>query len=155
MVLLSSLFLAASATAQESTEPGDNKLGGAEPPDLVFQPALERLDLPAQALLDIALAGERLVAVGHAGLIITSDDNGHSWEQASVPVSATLTALHFPTPQQGWAVGHGGVILHSADAGSSWTLQLDGYRTNETWLAHTQRKRERSRGASGSARRWR
>ncbi|MDH4565231.1 glycosyl hydrolase [Pseudomonas sp. BN414] len=77
-------------------------------------------------LLDVAQAGERLVAVGWRGHIVYSDDKGVSWHQASTPVDIDLTALSFPTATKGWAVGHGGVILHSVDAGATWTKQLDG-----------------------------
>jgi hypothetical protein len=38
---------------------------------------------------------------------------GRQWRQASVPVSVTLTAVSFATPQLGWAVGHAGVVLHT------------------------------------------
>lgn len=92
------------------------------------------LDMPAQAstlatrapLSAVTRAGNRLVAVGQRGHILYSDDNGRSWRQAEVPVSSDLTAVRFPTAQDGWAVGHDGVVLHSADAGEHWTRQLDG-----------------------------
>lgn len=77
-------------------------------------------------LLAITRAGDRLVAVGERGIVLTSDDNGQQWQQATVPVGVTLTAVHFPTPQQGWVVGHAGVILHSSDGGRTWRKQLDG-----------------------------
>lgn len=77
-------------------------------------------------MLDVALAGQRLVAVGERGFILLSDDNGRSWRQVSTPVSVTLTRVAFPSPSQGWAVGHAGVVLHSQDGGLSWTKQLDG-----------------------------
>ena len=41
------------------------------------------------------------------------------------PVSSDLTAVHFPTPKEGWAVGHDGVVLHTSDAGASWEKQFD------------------------------
>ncbi|WP_298926489.1 YCF48-related protein [uncultured Ramlibacter sp.] len=92
------------------------------------------LDTPAQAtrladrapLLALAAAGARTVAVGQRGHILTSGDGGRSWQQAKVPVSSDLVALHFPTPRKGWAVGHDGVILHSADGGDNWARQRDG-----------------------------
>ncbi len=109
-------------------------------------PALARidlLDLPARLspraaaalLLDVAEAGTRLVAVGERGVVVTSDDGGASWRQASVPVSVTLTAVSFPTAEQGWAVGHDGAILHSEDGGRSWRKQFDGADANTLLLA--------------------
>jgi photosystem II stability/assembly factor-like uncharacterized protein len=102
--------------------------------DFQFLPAATMSDVAAKTLTDVTLAGDRLVAVGERGVIILSDDNGKSWRQANVPVSATLTAVHFPTEQQGWAVGHAGTILNSTDAGSSWSLQFDGNNANQQWL---------------------
>lgn len=82
-------------------------------------------------LLDVARAGERLVAVGERGFVLYSDDLGNSWTQAQVPVAVTLTAVSFPEPTRGWAVGHDGVVLSTRDGGQSWTKQLDGYRINQ------------------------
>lgn len=79
-------------------------------------------------LLSVAVAGQRLVAVGQRGDIVYSDDQGRHWSQASVPVSTDLTAVYFPTARQGWAVGQSGVILHSSDGGASWSLQINGFR---------------------------
>ncbi|ATE61244.1 WD40/YVTN/BNR-like repeat-containing protein [Thauera sinica] len=92
------------------------------------------LDRPAQrsrlaahgALLDVAEAEGRLVAVGERGHVLLSDDGGASWTQAATPVSVTLTAVHFADRQTGWAVGHGGVVLRTQDGGSHWTRQTDG-----------------------------
>ena len=104
------------------------------------------LDLPAEpsalavhsALRDVARAGERLVAVGPRGHIVYSDNQGQDWRQASVPVSADLNALAFPTPQEGWAVGNDGVVLHSRDGGVNWAVQLDGRKIGALVTAHYQ-----------------
>jgi photosystem II stability/assembly factor-like uncharacterized protein len=77
-------------------------------------------------LVGLASAGPRLVAVGQRGHVLTSDDGGKTWQQADVPASSDLVAVHFPDPKNGWAVGHDGVILHSADGGRSWQRQRDG-----------------------------
>ena len=83
--------------------------------------------LAARGLLNgLAHAGNRVVAVGQRGHILLSDDQGATWKQAEVPVSSDLVAVHFPTPELGWAVGHDGVVLHSADGGRSWKRQRDG-----------------------------
>jgi photosystem II stability/assembly factor-like uncharacterized protein len=77
-------------------------------------------------LLAVTHAGTRLVAAGERGIILTSDDNGASWNQSQVPTSVNLTALCFVDESRGWAVGHMGVILHTEDGGLSWHKQLDG-----------------------------
>ncbi|MFC5578584.1 WD40/YVTN/BNR-like repeat-containing protein [Lysobacter niabensis] len=98
--------------------------------DVLDQPAVAST-LAAQRLLQAsAVAGRRLVAAGARGHIVYSDDRGASWQQAKVPVSADLTALHFANAKQGWAVGHEGVVLHTRDGGASWKVQLDGRRAN-------------------------
>ncbi len=102
------------------------------------------LELPAKPsalavrspLLDVTRAGERLVAVGQRGHILYSDDAGAQWQQAAVPVSADLNAVHFPTAEQGWAVGNDGVILHSNDAGATWSKQLDGRAIGALLVQH-------------------
>ncbi|MDX1633812.1 MAG: YCF48-related protein [Marinobacter sp.] len=99
--------------------------------DLLETPARDTQLATEYLLNDIAQAGERMVAVGERGHIIYSDDDGKTWIQAEVPVSVTLTALHFATPTHGWAVGHSGAVLHSSDGGETWSLQLDGIRAFE------------------------
>ncbi|MNM82973.1 Ycf48-like protein [compost metagenome] len=102
--------------------------------DVLDMPA-KRSELAAQSpLLDVAEAGQRLVAVGQRGHILYSDDGGKLWKQAEVPVSSDLTAVFFPTPSEGWAVGHDGVVLHSSDAGQSWEKQLDGRQIGQLML---------------------
>jgi len=78
----------------------------------------------------LAMAGTRMVTAGQRGHILYSDD-GKSWTQADVPLSADLTALSFPSAKQGWAVGHEGVILHTTDGGATWRRQLDGIQAAE------------------------
>lgn len=77
-------------------------------------------------LLSIGQAGQRLITVGERGLVLWSDDQGKSWQQAQVPVSVTLTSVAFASANTGWAVGHSGTILRTEDAGRTWTKSLDG-----------------------------
>jgi photosystem II stability/assembly factor-like uncharacterized protein len=81
---------------------------------------------PRSLLLDIAAAGQRMVAVGERGHILYSDDNGSSWLQSRVPTTQMLTAVYFVDSQHGWAVGHDGLILVSDDAAASWRIQHNG-----------------------------
>jgi len=99
--------------------------------DFRYLPAVKTHWIERALLLDVARANGRLVAVGERGIIIHSDDDGRSWVQADVPVSVTLTAVNFPSPQMGWAVGHEGTILHSSDGGTSWSVQFTGQQVAE------------------------
>ena len=100
--------------------------------DLLELPAVQSKSASRALLLDVTARGEHsLAAAGTFGVIIISEDNGKSWTQASVPASVTLTGIHFPTPEKGWAVGHDGLILHSGDGGLTWEKQLDGHQLNE------------------------
>ncbi len=119
--------------------------------DYAFQAALPQSDLAKQHYLDIQNVEGRLVAVGERGLIVVSDDNAQSWRQARVPVSLTLTAVHFPNAEHGWAAGHGGVILHSNNAGDSWHVQLDGNDVNSAWLKFSQAELQRRQQALQAA----
>lgn len=110
---------------------------------LAATPFVDVLDTPtapsaraAHALVNgLALAGGRVVAAGQRGHILYSDDGGARWQQAQVPVSSDLVAVHFATPKLGWAVGHDGIVLHSADGGASWTRQLDGIKAARLVIA--------------------
>lgn len=73
-------------------------------------------------LLDAAMAGPRMVAVGERGHILTSDDQGQTWRQAKVPTRNNLTGVYFADDKHGWAVGHDEVILRTEDGGETWTL---------------------------------
>src|SRR5688572_26864706 len=107
--------------------------------DVLDQPAATS-PLATQRLLQAsAVAGQRMVAAGARGHIVYSDDGGATWQQATVPVSADLTALHFANAREGWAVGHEGVVLHTADGGATWQLQLDGRRANALVLEHVRK----------------
>ncbi len=100
----------------------------AEPPGEA-DATVERLALPSalaaeSLLLDVARAGERLVAVGVWGHVVLSDDRGATWRQArEVPVRTTLTSVHFVDASRGWAVGHDAVVLYTEDGGERWSIQ--------------------------------
>ena len=108
--------------------------------DLLELPAVQSGAASRALLLDVAARGEdSLAAAGTFGVIIVSGDDGKTWAQASVPASVTLTGIHFPTPEKGWAVGHDGLILHSGDGGQTWQKQLDGHELNEQIKAVAER----------------
>ncbi|OGB21361.1 MAG: hypothetical protein A3I66_04655 [Burkholderiales bacterium RIFCSPLOWO2_02_FULL_57_36] len=93
---------------------------------LKHEPALAVAGADKATMLAAVAAGKRLVAVGDRGTVLLSDDNGKRFRQARhVPTRATLNAVHFINPREGWAVGHWGVIMHTADGGETWTMQRD------------------------------
>lgn len=73
-------------------------------------------------MLDVARAGEALIAVGERGFILKSIDAGATWSQVMSPVDVMLTAAVFVDGARGFAVGHDGTILTTSDAGSSWSI---------------------------------
>ncbi len=102
-------------------------IGGAQPAadidrnDAANKPAEIEPLAPTSLLLDLAVAGKRLVAVGERGHVLLSDDQGAKWRQAkSVPTRAMLTAVYFADADYGWAVGHDETILNTADGGETW-----------------------------------
>lgn len=99
--------------------------GGAEVGDW---PAVSAPLAARSLLLDVARAGDRLVAVGERGHILVSDDDGASWRQRPSPTSVMLTAVSFGDADTGFAVGHDAVILRTRDRGETWELQ---YRDSE------------------------
>jgi photosystem II stability/assembly factor-like uncharacterized protein len=74
-------------------------------------------------LLGVTRAGDRLVAVGNAGVILLSDDAGGSWRLAKSPTDELLSSVLFTSPKEGWIVGQDELVLHTTDAGESWTQQ--------------------------------
>lgn len=102
-------------------------------------PARMSAKAPQALMLGAAQAGLRLVAVGERGIIIYSDLGGSSWTQAAVPVGVTLTAVHFPDPERGYAAGHDGAVLATSDGGRHWSKVLDGVAINALMLADAKR----------------
>jgi photosystem II stability/assembly factor-like uncharacterized protein len=80
----------------------------------------ENIPVLSRALfLDLARAGNHIVAAGERGHILVSQD-GERWQMAEVPADSTLTALYFHNERLGWAAGHDAVILKTADGGRHW-----------------------------------
>lgn len=118
----SASVVAVFATASATT-PIDASTGT---PDVLDRPALRSGRAATSVMLAIARAGTRIVAAGERGIIVWSDDNGRHWQQATVPVSVSLTSVSFADNMHGWATGHSGVVLRTDDGGRHWRRQLDG-----------------------------
>jgi photosystem II stability/assembly factor-like uncharacterized protein len=95
---------------------------GVEANDEANKPAEIEPLASSSLLLDLAMAGPRIVAVGERGHVLLSDDQGATWRQAkSVPTRSMLTAVFFADESYGWAVGHDETILNTVDGGETWT----------------------------------
>lgn len=86
-----------------------------------LSPALSAPKAAQERLLDITSAGNRLIAVGQHGVILTSND-GNSWQQTDSPVSLMLTRVHFTDAKNGWALGYDETMLRTTDGGNNWKL---------------------------------
>jgi photosystem II stability/assembly factor-like uncharacterized protein len=90
-------------------------------------------------LLDGALVGSAIVAVGERGTIVRSSDLGKTWQTAPRVTKAALTAVGFSPengslPPRGWAVGHDAIIIASTDEGRTWSKQFQGANLEESFL---------------------
>tara|TARA_R110002073_G_scaffold2938_3_gene19205 strand:+ start:57462 stop:58631 length:1170 start_codon:yes stop_codon:yes gene_type:complete len=77
----------------------------------------------ALTYLDVAHAGQRIVAVGDRGSILYSDDDGINWVPAKSSTSVLLTSVCFADSYNGWAVGHDATVLGTKDGGETWAVQ--------------------------------
>jgi photosystem II stability/assembly factor-like uncharacterized protein len=88
-------------------------------------------------LLDAAVVGSDVIAVGERGAILRSADDGRSWQPVLSPARATLTGVSFANPDAprlGWAVGHDAQILATKDAGHTWAMQFQGDDLQDSFL---------------------
>jgi photosystem II stability/assembly factor-like uncharacterized protein len=107
--LLAALF-ASGIHAQESGDIPEPQ------PSAIMPMATEAL------LLDATRIDEKIVAVGDFGIVLTSTDDGETWQQSQVPTRAMLTGVWFHDSNLGWAVGHDAVVLKTTDGGANWEM---------------------------------
>jgi photosystem II stability/assembly factor-like uncharacterized protein len=90
------------------------------------------------AMMSVAMAGARMVAVGDHGVVLLSDDGGESFRQSQqVPTDFMLNSVAFVDAQRGWAVGHTGQILETLDGGEHWSIQrLDVHSDRPLFAVH-------------------
>lgn len=95
---------------------------------------------PRMLLLDAAVAGSDVIAVGERGTILRSTDSARTWVEIPRATRATLTGVSFaPTPpptgaRLGWAVGHEAIILATTDGGVTWSKQHQGENLQDSFL---------------------
>ena len=86
----------------------------------------EQKAVPAQTLLtSVYLDGDKIWAVGHDAIILSSKDKGESWEvkQFLPELERPLMDIHFKDEQNGIAIGSYGVFFRTEDAGETWTRE--------------------------------
>ncbi|GIU52922.1 YCF48-related protein [Shewanella sp. KT0246] len=88
-----------------------------DPLSVQIQPLAE-----SSLVLDIAKAGDNLVAVGERGHVLINQQQ--DWTQINSPVISQLTKVFFLNENQGWAVGHDATIIHTSDGGITWQVQF-------------------------------
>lgn len=92
------------------------------------------------AVVALARAGDRIVAVGDRSNILLSDDEGKSWTIAKAEGTALLTAVMFVNPREGYATGQDQTILKTSDGGATWTRQHYEAKTDRNLFALTRAK---------------
>ena len=70
---------------------------------------------------DAKRVGDRIVAIGDAGRIFVSDDEGDTWRHVDSGTRSTLTRLRALDEKTLIAVGHDAIILKTDNAGDTWT----------------------------------
>ncbi|MBV0934714.1 WD40/YVTN/BNR-like repeat-containing protein [Marinobacterium weihaiense] len=73
-------------------------------------------------LTSITQTAAGLVTAGELGHILVSNDQGNSWNKATLSHQrhALITRLHFKDERNGLAIGHEGWILKTTDGGRNW-----------------------------------
>ncbi|MCL1066957.1 YCF48-related protein [Shewanella olleyana] len=98
-----------------------------DPLSVQIQPLAE-----SSLVLDIAKAGDSLVAVGERGHVLVNQQQ--DWKQISSPVISQLTKVFFLNEKQGWAVGHDATIIHTEDGGLTWQVQFQSAEVEKPLL---------------------
>lgn len=73
-----------------------------------------------------ALDAQKAITVGYGGKILSTEDNGRTWERRDSGTRRGLYSVDFVNARDGWVSGQDGVILHTTDGGKTWTRQKSG-----------------------------
>ena len=105
------LLLAGTLSMNAIAQEGSTDSTAAAEYEVIEAPAITSNKIKDSVLIEVARAGDRLVAVGAHGNIIYQSGDDNTWKQAAVPTSVLLTSIDFSDAQTGWATGHHGVII--------------------------------------------
>lgn len=70
--------------------------------------------------IDVAVDGDRGVAVGELGLVQLSADGGRSWQRQVPPTAEDLMSVRLTRGGQAWAIARSGALWRSLDGGRQW-----------------------------------
>lgn len=134
------LLLAGTLSMNAIAQEGSTDSTAAAEYEVIEAPAITSNKIKDSVLIEVARAGDRLVAVGAHGNIIYQSGDDNTWQQAAVPTSVLLTSIDFSDAQTGWATGHHGVIIKTTDGGKRWQTVLDGFTLLEREIAFYQQQ---------------
>lgn len=109
-------------------------LAGCEPPLPPVKPS-SLIIRPWEELFGVAIkpGTSDCYVVGSAGLLLTSEDGGKTWQRRRLNEGRPGNALHqdldlydiafAPDGKSGWIIGEEGLIMHTTDGGSTWQVQ--------------------------------
>jgi photosystem II stability/assembly factor-like uncharacterized protein len=70
--------------------------------------------------------GGHKVAVGKFGLILSTEDDGKTWQRRHSGTTKALSSVSFADRDHGFVVGSGGAVLATKDGGATWVPQKSG-----------------------------
>lgn len=111
----------------------------------------ERADTGTRKLIyDVAMANDKQGwAVGQTGLVLRTEDGGHSWKPQSTPKDdqgVHLFAVAALDEKTAWTVGEWGTRLYTNDGGRTWedrSLTIDEQHPQFVWLSIPDQERVR------------
>ena len=72
---------------------------------------------------------------GSNGVILTSTDQGQTWQRQNSGTTSQLNAINFlPDGLQGWAAGNDGLILSTSNGGATWMHRTQGRDASGMYL---------------------
>ena len=86
----------------------------------------QSLNVPTRTLLtSITVNAGQLWVAGHASTILTSLDNGDTWQLQYSDINADpILGIYFDDAQHGYAVGAYGLFMRTENSGEAWNIYL-------------------------------
>ncbi|MFZ1288901.1 MAG: YCF48-related protein, partial [Melioribacteraceae bacterium] len=79
-------------------------------------------------IYDSEIVNDKFWAVGQNGLILFSDDFGHSWEKQISNTDRPLKKVQFVDEYNGWIIAQDSLVLKTIDGGKNWKkIQINNY----------------------------